>query len=344
MANGPCHAWQSLENQSNRARKRLNFKIMKKLFFTLGALLVVATLVFVGCSKSKEATVNKFITVQDGTLVVKDMPTASSDVDIEVTMNKKVIPGGSSIVNVDSPVTVQKVYVGVENEFGYYEWIPTGTTYEFVIHVNQDIVLAEDEDEFVVLVSILDSNGKVSEVEEKSVELIDVGTGMLQISLSFDNAKDVDLHVIEPEQVDENGDSLSYYSRHIYYGHRTSYNGGHLDLDSNPGCSIDNINNENVTYEDEAYVAPGLYTVYAVMYSNCDPSVATNYVVSAYYGGALLKTVTGTFPVDAPSTGSNLTIVEPAMTFVIPNRGQFRTKTFAPEPLTESAMEKMSME
>lgn len=305
---------------------------MKKTILSLGTLLLAITLLVIGCSKPKETTVNKYISVKDGVLVAEEMPSASSDVNIDVTMNKKVITGGSSIVNVDSPVTVKKVYVGVENEFGYYEWVPSSTNYEFVILVNQNIDLGEDEDDFVILVAILDNNGKVSEVIEKSVELIEVGTGQLQISLSFDNAKDVDLHVIEP-----NG-------QHIYYGNSMSENGGELDLDSNPGCSLDYVNNENITYSEEAFVEAGTYTVYVDLFENCDPEVATNYVVSAYYGGVLLKTVTGTFPIGAESNYNDLDNIEPAMTFTISNRGQVRTKTFVPVPPTASALEKMSME
>lgn len=311
---------------------------MKKFAFTMGALLVAITLMLTGCFKIKETTVNKYISVKDGTLVAKEMPSASSDVNIDVTMNKKVIPGGTSIVNVDSPVTVQKVYVGIEEEYGYYEWIPTGTDYEFVILVNQNIDLGEDEDDFVILVAILDSNGKVSEVVEKSVELIEVGTGQLQISLSFDTPKDVDLHVIEP-----NGE-------HVYYGNYVSENGGELDLDSNAGCNLDYVNNENITYSEDAFVEAGTYTVYVDLWSNCDESVATNYVVSVYYGGALLATqtgtnpATGTFPADAPSNHNNLENLDPVMTFNIPDRGQVRTKTFKHVAPTASALEKMNME
>lgn len=305
---------------------------MKKTILSLGTLLLAITLLVIGCSKPKETTVNKYISVKDGVLVAEEMPSASSDVNIDVTMNKKVIPGGSSIVNVDSPVIVKKVYVGVENEFGYYEWVPSNTNYEFVILVNQDIVLGENDDDFVILVAILDNNGKVSEVIEKTVELIEVGTGQLQISLSFDNAKDVDLHVIEP-----NGE-------HIYYGNSISENGGELDLDSNAGCYLDYVNNENITYSEEAFVEAGTYTVYVDLFENCDPEVATNFVVSAYYGGALLKTVTGTFPIGAESNYNDLDNIEPVMTFNISNRGQVKTKTFAPVPPTASALEKMSME
>ena len=305
---------------------------MKKTILSLGTLLLAITLLVIGCSKPKETTVNKYISVKDGVLVAEEMPSASSDVNIDVTMNKKVIPGGSSIVNVDSPVIVKKVYVGVENEFGYYEWVPSNTNYEFVILVNQDIVLGENDDDFVILVAILDNNGKVSEVIEKTVELIEVGTGQLQISLSFDNAKDVDLHVIEP-----NGE-------HIYYGNSISENGGELDLDSNAGCYLDYVNNENITYSEEAFVEAGTYTVYVDLFENCDPEVATNFVVSAYYGGALLKTVTGTFPIGAESNYNDLDNIEPVMNFNISNRGQVKTKTFAPVPPTASALEKMSME
>ena len=305
---------------------------MKKTILSLGTLLLAITLLVIGCSKPKETTVNKYISVKDGVLVAEEMPSDSSDVNIDVTMNKKVIPGGSSIVNVDSPVIVKKVYVGVENEFGYYEWVPSNTNYEFVILVNQDIVLGENDDDFVILVAILDNNGKVSEVIEKTVELIEVGTGQLQISLSFDNAKDVDLHVIEP-----NGE-------HIYYGNSISENGGELDLDSNAGCYLDYVNNENITYSEEAFVEAGTYTVYVDLFENCDPEVATNFVVSAYYGGALLKTVTGTFPIGAESNYNDLDNIEPVMTFNISNRGQVKTKTFAPVPPTASALEKMSME
>ena len=331
---------------------------MRKTILSLGTLIFAITLMMIGCSKPKETTVDKYISVKDGVLVADEMPSTSSDVNIEVTMNKKVIPGGTSIVNVDSPVTVEKVYVGVEDEYGYYEWVPSSTNYEFVILVNQDIVLGEEEEDFVILIAILDENGKVSEVIEKSVELIEVGTGQLQISLSFDNAKDVDLHVIEPEQVDEEGNELSFYDRHIYYGHRTSSNGGHLDLDSNPGCRLDYVNNENITYdiEDGAYVAPGLYRVYVDLYSNCSPRESpTNWVVSVFYEGALIAAqegsnpASGTFAADAESTSnniyeSNLENLTPAVTFVIPDRGQVRTKTFAPTMPTEMDLEKMSME
>lgn len=313
---------------------------MSKKVLYFGGLLIVATMLLVSCFKTKETTVNNYFSVQGATLVKDDMPDASSENNINVSMNSSVIAGGSSFVTVNAPVNISKVMVGVRDEYGYYELVPTTTTqsYSFTIIVNQNINLGEN-DSFPILVAITDGNGKVSEIWEHDVRLIEVGTGALQVSLSFNQPKDVDLHLFEP-----NGE-------HIYYGNSTSDNGGELDLDSNAGCGIDNINNENITYGDEAYVEPGLYTVYVDMWSNCSPQDApTTYTVTVFYGGNLIAAQTGTnpaagtFPADAPSNHANLDNLEPVMTFVIPDNGQRKTRSFEPKPLTESAKEKMSME
>ena len=177
-----------------------------------------------------------------------------------------------------------------------------------------------------------------------------VGTGTLQVSLSFDNAKDVDLHLVEPEQVDENGESYSFFDRHIYFVNSMSRNGGELDLDSNAGCLYDDINNENITYGDDAYVAPGLYKVYVDMFQNCDPQEApTNWVVSVFYDGQLIAAqngtnpVYGTFPANVADNFGDLNNLTPVMTFVIPDTGQKRIKSFAPKPLTQTAIEKSAL-
>ena len=312
---------------------------MKRKVLYFGGLLMVTTMMLVGCFKTKTVTVNNYFEVQGGTLVEKSMPEATSSNSVDVSMNSSVIAGGSSIVTVNSPATIKKVMVGVEDEYGYYEIAPntTGTSFTFTLIVNQNINLGE-EDTFPILVGVVDNSGNIYEIWRADIRLIEAGTGALQVSLSFNNAKDVDLHLFEP-----NGE-------HIYYGHRTSSNGGHLDLDSNAGCGIDNINNENITYDEEAYVEPGTYTVYVDLWSNCDPTIATDYVVSVFYGGSLISAQTGTnpysgrFPVDAPSNYNNLSNIEPVMTFVIPDNGQKKVRSYEPEPLSESAREKMAME
>ncbi len=321
-----------------------NSNQMKNKFMMFSTLIIIGAMLLTACVKTKEATVDKFIEVQNGTLVAKEKPSASSNVDLTVDMNQKVIPGGTSIVGVEATVEIKKIYVGVKEEYGYYEVLPESASnniYQIVILVNQNIDLGE-ESTFVIWICILDENGEISEIKEKEVELHTVGTGQLQVSLTFNNAKDVDLHLFEP------GDTENETGEHIYYGHRISANGGELDLDSNAGCSIDNVNNENITYGDSAYVKPGLYKVYVDLWSNCDPSVATDYVVTAIYDGTLIAVqsgsnpVNGNFPVDTPSNHADLNNLQPVMTFVIPDRGQKKTKTFAPAPPSQSAVEKMN--
>ena len=315
---------------------------MRKKIMYFGSLLVVTTALLISCIKpggsETTSTLPNYFDVQNGTLVKKDKPFSTTELGITVNMNPTVIPGGTSIVDVQSPSRPKRLYVGVEDVTGYYEVIPEETSgvYSCILIINQDIDLGE-EDSFVVWIAALDNNDEISETWEKEVSLHEVGTGQLQVSLSFNNDKDVDLHLFEP-----NGE-------HIYYSHRMSSNGGQLDLDSNPGCNIDGINNENITYGEDAYIEPGTYTVYVDMYSNCDETIATDYVVTVTYGGRLVNAQTGsnpargTFPVGTESNHNNLDNLQPVMTFTIDNKGQVKTKNFDPLPLTESAIEKMRM-
>ena len=265
---------------------------MKKVLLFCGGLLVAATLLFVSCKKDKEVTptVNKYFSVENGTLISKNMPDPTSNEEIAVVMNENVINGGSSIVRVSSERVAKKILVGMKDQDGYYEVAPTTRgECSFVMLVNPDIALEEGEDSFTVLVAIEDENGDISQIWESTVTLLVVGSGALQISLSFDNAKDVDLHLIEPEYTYEDGTAVDFWDRHIYYGNHVSVAGGELDLDSNPGCYLDYVNNENITYNDStAYVAPGTYKVYVDLFENCDPTVATNYVVLVSYGGNVI--------------------------------------------------------
>ena len=312
-------------------------------------MLVAATMLFVACGKDKEATIGKFFNVKDAVLVSEEMPEATSNQTIEVVMNQSAIPGGSSYVSVASEAPARKILVGMKGQRGYYEVTPRndrGNEYSFVLLVDQNIALGEDETTFNVQVAIVDENEDVSQIWETNVKLMVVGTGALQISLSFDNAKDVDLHLIEPEYLDEYEEPVDFYYRHIYYGNPWVASGGMLDLDSNAGCDIDNVNNENITYNDStAFIPAGTYKVYVDMYDNCDPSVATNYVVTVFYDGKLIASRSGVYDVEAPSTFNPIdegyvAQVEPFLTFSIAGNGRKCTKPFSPAPLTESAREK----
>ena len=68
--------------------------------------------------------------------------------------------------------------------------------------------------------------------------------------------------------------------------------GGELDLDSNAGCSLGSVRNENITWP--AGSAPrGTYTVLVDYWSACDVA-ATNYTVLVNNGGNV-EILTGRF-------------------------------------------------
>ena len=322
---------------------------MKKIALFCGAMLVAASLLFVACGKDKVSTINKYFKVEGATEVADDMPEATTDEVITVAMNETAIPGGSSYITIGSEVPARKILVGMKDQVGYYE-VPVssnrGYNYSFVMLVDQNISLG-DENAFTVQVAIVDENDGISQIWESAVNLKVVGTGALQVSLSFDNAKDVDLHLIEPEYLNDYEEPASFWDRHIYYGNTYGYyTGCHLDLDSNAGCSIDNINNENITYNDStAFIPAGTYKVYVDLFENCDPSIPTNYVVTVFYGGTLIASRSGIYdagaestfnPIDADYVANN----EPFLTFNIGGTAKQATRTFGHAELSESAMEK----
>jgi hypothetical protein len=93
------------------------------------------------------------------------------------------------------------------------------------------------------------------------------GSRLLQVSLNWSAPVDMDLHVTVPSGED------------IYYGHKEGLSGGTLDLDSNAGCAIDDINNENITWADILPVL-GDYQVRVDLWSACEYTRSIPYVVT----------------------------------------------------------------
>lgn len=142
-----------------------------------------------------------------------------------------------------------------------------------------------------ILLQLRNVFGAIGQVFSVDVGTQEVGTGDVQVSVSWDSATDVDLHVVEPGGGEE-----------IYFGNTASASGGLLDLDSNAGCSIDSINNENITWP--VGTAPeGEYVVRVNFWSDCDTAGA-NYTVTTNVCGET-KTFPGSFS-QGESTGGGL--------------------------------------
>jgi hypothetical protein len=267
--------------------------------------LALASVMILGlnsCKKDKdESTVKDYLSVDGANYVSGSFPSPSTGDALpavtDVTGNSSVIEGGSNPIAVYTSVPASKILVGVQGTKGYYEY--TEATKSTAAVYTLSLVLSTNipGNEFVIIVAIVDDLGLVSEVYELPVSIIEVGTGQLQVSLSWDQPNDVDLHLVEPD------------AEEIYYSTDYSSNGGVLDLDSNPGCSIDGVQNENITYSDESTVEAGTYIVRVDLYDGCDVAAQTNYIVTARLNGQLIaqqsltNPYNGSFP--AGSLGDN---------------------------------------
>lgn len=247
----------------------------------------------------------------------------------ELIADETFAPGGSSYFSLNTTEELENIYIGVEGKEGYYEMnaadvlttVPSRTTYmfnyQFILLISQQFTANVT---LRIVIQTIDGRFYFLTWE---VRLIEVGIGELQISLAFSNAKDVDLHVIEP-----NGNIIFFGSRQPWLFTTDStpnISEGQiigLDLDSNPGCNIDNVNKENIYFPAE-YVQKGTYTVLVDMFSNCDENIATDWTVRVNYRGQLIRPDTGTnpangtFPIGTPSNGAYRPNMPVAMTFTI---------------------------
>lgn len=96
------------------------------------------------------------------------------------------------------------------------------TIYPLVLLISQSL-----DHSFTIRIAARMADGEITEIFTSEVGYIRAGTGALQISLSFDNEKDVDLYVVQPD-----GEVIYYYNEGGYDYELDSLLWG-LDIDSN---------------------------------------------------------------------------------------------------------------
>ncbi len=157
-------------------------------------------------------------------------------------------------------------FAGVYLELGdadYYFDVPRSATFDDNGQVTLPITLPpslEGGGEFCTSYCIYDAEDRVSNVVTTCVDVLALGSGALQISLSWNtDDTDLDLWVTDPS------------GTLIYFGNRTSPTGGQLDRDDTDGFGP-----ENIFWLDDT--APdGAYRVEVDYYGG---SAVTNYVVT----------------------------------------------------------------
>ncbi len=118
-----------------------------------------------------------------------------------------------------------------------------------------------------------------------------LGTGDVQLSLTWDSTDDLDLHVIDPS------------GEEIFFAEPTSSSGGALDVDSNAGCMSETTTPiENVFWPD-GESPDGHYVVRVHFYGECGGDSSTqDFTVTTRIGGEVSDEFNGTIGEDETVT------------------------------------------
>jgi hypothetical protein len=254
--------------------------------------LVIIALLLAGSSCKSDSTGPNAVSVlqyltgvrtSDGsaTAVLKTgaSPTGGSGPAVTVRFLGTIIIGGTSIATVTSSQPFSHVIATVDGVTGFYELVLPAATTSATILVS--IAQNPPTTSFVTKVAAANGAGPIGSYTPVPVNAKTVGTGDVQVNVSWDAASDVDLHVVEPG------------GREVWWGNRITSNGGQLDLDSNAECAIDNVNQENITWPT-GRAPTGTYTIRLDYFLSCNVS-ATNWVVTVNVAGQPTKIFTGRF-------------------------------------------------
>jgi hypothetical protein len=151
-------------------------------------------------------------------------------------------------------------------------------------------------------------------------------TGPVQVTLRFKDPEDLDLYVVEP-LVDGGTCEIFYQQPGVNptpppiplpfpIPMTTCGAKGWLDLDSNRGCTIDNVDVENIIYSPGVVATSGRYVVRVNYYQNCSASSTVPYEVEVRANGQT-RYFCGSFQPNQ-STGGALGAGRFVADFVIP--------------------------
>jgi hypothetical protein len=214
---------------------------------------------------------------EDVPFVSKSLPSSNSGEKIYgIEANSNIINGGSTTVTLDLDTSAEFILINVkDDDTGYFKHpisLAGGTSFLGRPKGTIDISFGNNLPKNVILEFRVssDDDKKISDPLEHTFVVEQVQTGKLHISLAFDKATDLDLHVFEPNGFD------------IHWADRKSPNGGRLDLDSNPGCSLDRVNNENTFWKND--VKSGTYRIILHYFEKCGRVNEVNWIITAKLG------------------------------------------------------------
>lgn len=291
---------------------------MKKIYFFL--MLLASTGLMMSCSSSSDSEdngdtdpvegpsfpmgdfVDKYFSIADATFKTGGMPKSTTNTAklAGITMNNSALANGSNFIKVISATPYKMFYIGVKGVGNYFSCkavnsnssgstaaqfpsTRSGDDYVYIIPLTFGPEFAED---LVLIIKGVTEDDEVTQPETKPIKFVESMEGDLTINLTFDQPKDLDLHLLTP------GGGHIYWNKRTWVatlpdGTKIEYG---LDHDSNPACRLDYLNNENIVIPEGA-LEPGIYQVYLRMYENCDKSIGTdlNWQLVVRYRGQIIQ-------------------------------------------------------
>jgi len=236
----------------------------------------------------------RYFSVEGSDFFQSEIPSGNTSAPFSINFHNQALAGGMNIITITSQTRFRYFYVGLSDGLGYWRVpvTPSGTsTYSYTFNINYGLGFSSH---MVMYISGETVNGGITSLKQLEIDHVDSEIGDLNVNLTFSTPKDVDLHLYTPS------------GEHIYFGNRggettiggITYTYG-LDHDSNAGCYIDNLNNENI-YLPSALIEPGEYRVVVNLYSNCNRSYDCKWSVAVRYKGRL---VANTLSYGNPASG-----------------------------------------
>jgi len=191
-------------------------------------------------------------------------PAAGAGPSITLPANLQTITGGSSAFQMTTSAPVQWLAAFVQNVGGYY-LVPLSSPISSgqVVLTLGGLPPALD---FQVTFAVAGGDGVFGPYSTLNVSALKAAGGDIQVSVTWNTAADVDLHVVEPGGAE------------IYYGAPTSGNGGELDIDANAACSVSALTQENIGWPAGA-APPGSYIVRLDYWDACG-AVETDWILT----------------------------------------------------------------
>jgi hypothetical protein len=215
----------------------------------------------------------------DGVLRAGRYASAAGAPAATITLESSVVTGTPAKVRVTADAPFTHVVLSVPGTSDYWEVeLPSAVS---EVQVVPTAASAIPNPEFPLEAAVGSAAG-YGRPAQQAIQAVDLANSDIAVILRWNALSDVDLHVTDAK------------GTKVYFANPLSAEGGRLDLDSNPACRIDGVNQEVITWPLGRAPA-GDYKVEVDYWADCGV-VRSDYTVTYMIRGRTIEVVEGSFP------------------------------------------------